>query len=73
MSTLKSIWPTPFKIKKGDVASLIIQLVIFVGWVISLLSAIPVLGLIFKLVGALVEIYGIVGIVLCVLVFVGVL
>ena len=79
MSTLKTIWPTPFKIKKGDVASLIIQLVIFVvvcavvGWVISLLSAIPVLGLIFKLVGALVEIYGVVGIVLCVLVFVGVL
>ena len=79
MSTLKTIWPTPFKIEKGNVASLIIQLVIFlvvcavVGWLIGLLSGLPLLGVIFTLLGSLMEIYSVVGIVLCVLVFLGVL
>ena len=75
MNVLKRFWPTTFKVEKGNVASLIIQLVIFlvvcavVGWLIALLSEIPVIGVIFGLVGALFEIYGIVGIVLCVLNF----
>ncbi len=77
MDMLRKIWPTPFKIKEKDVASFIIQLVIFlvitavIGWVISLLAGIKIIGLIFALVGSLMEIYGIVGIVLCVLKFLG--
>ena len=77
MDMLKLIWPTPFKIEKGNVVSLIIQLVIFlvicavIGWVIALLAGIPILGIIFGLVGTLMEIYGLVGIVLCVLQFLG--
>ena len=78
MDFLKSLWPTPFKIKKGELASFLIQLVIFVvicavvGVLFNVLGAIPILGTIFVVFGSLVEIYGIVGIVLCVLKFAGV-
>ena len=77
MDTLKKLWPTPFKIKEKDIASFLIQLVIFVvicavvGWLIGILAGIPIIGIIFSLLGALVEIYGLVGIVLCVLKFIG--
>ncbi len=77
MDTLKKLWPTPFKIKEKDIASFIIQLVIFlvicavIGWLISILAGIPIIGIIFSLLGAIVEIYGLVGIVLCVLKFIG--
>ena len=75
MDLLKKIWPTPFKVEKGNIVSLIIQLVIFlvicavVGWLIGVLAGIPVIGIIFSLLGSLMEIYGLVGIVLCVLKF----
>ena len=78
MQFLRSLWPTPFKIKKGDVISLIVQLVIFlvvcavVGWLIGILAGIPILGIIFTLLGSLMEIYSLVGIVLCVLKFLGI-
>lgn len=78
MDILRKIWPTPFKIQEKNVASLIIQLVIFlvicavVGWLIGILAAIPVLGIIFSLIGGLMEIYSTVGIVLCVLKFLGI-
>jgi len=77
MSTLKTVWPTPFRIQKGNTASFITQLVIFlvvcavVGWLIGLLSHLPLIGLLFALLGALLELYSTVGIVLCILVFVG--
>ncbi len=77
MDTLKKLWPTPFKIKEKDIASFIIQLVIFlvicavIGWLISILAGIPIIGIIFSLLGAIVEIYSLVGIVLCVLKFIG--
>ena len=79
MDILRKFWPTPFKVQKGDIASFIIQLVIFVvicavvGWAISLLAGIPVIGIIFTLAGSLMEIYGLVGIVLCVLKFLGII
>ncbi len=75
MDLLKKIWPTPFKVEKGNIVSLLIQLVIFlvicalVGWLIGLLAGIPVIGIIFSLLGSLMEIYGLVGIVLCILKF----
>ncbi len=73
MDLLKKLWPTPFQVKPKDIASLLIQGVIFlvvcavVGWLIGILAGIPIVGLIFGLVGALLEIYGLVGIVLCIL------
>ncbi|MBR6825851.1 MAG: hypothetical protein IKM59_04810 [Oscillospiraceae bacterium] len=77
MDLLKKLWPIPFAIQKGDVVSLVVRLVIFliactvVGWLIGFLAGIPILGIIFGLVGSLLEIYSIVGIVLCVLKFLG--
>lgn len=77
MDILKKLWPTPFKIKEKDITSFLIQLVIFVvicaviGWLIGVFASIPVLGLIFKLIGAVIEVYGLVGIVLCVVKFLG--
>lgn len=78
MDVLKKFWPTPFKIKKGDLVSFLVQLIIFivvcavVGWLLGLLSAIPIIGLIFGLIGALLELYSVVGIILCILVFIGI-
>ena len=75
MDFIKKLWPTPFKIKKGDIASLLIQGIIFLvicavlGWLIGLLAKIPVLGVIFGLVGSLMGVYSLVGLVLCVLKF----
>lgn len=77
MDSLKKIWPTPFRIKEKDITSFLVQLIIFVvicaiaGAVIGLLAHIPLIGIIFSIIGALVEVYGLVGIVLCVLKFVG--
>ena len=79
MDFLKTLWPTPFKIKEKDVTSFIVQLIIFivvcavVGLLIGILAKIPLIGIIFSLFGALVELYGLIGIVLCILQFVGVL
>ena len=78
MDLLKKIWPTPFKVEKGNIVSLIIQLVIFLvicavgGFVIGLLSGMPIVGWLFSLLGSLVDLYGFVGIVLAILKFVGV-
>ena len=78
MDLLKKYWPTPFKIKTKDLTSFLVQLIIFVvvcavvGVLMGVLGGIPILGILFKLVGALVEIYSVVGIVLCILKFIGV-
>lgn len=78
MDMLKKYWPTPFKIKEKDIKSFVIQLLIFVvicaviGWLISVLAGIPIIGIIFSIIGALFELYGLVGIVLCVLQFLGI-
>ncbi|MBR6677046.1 MAG: hypothetical protein IKL24_06925 [Clostridia bacterium] len=77
MDLVKKIWPTAFMTKKNDVVSLIIQLVILLvvcavaGLIIGFLQAIPVVGIIFTLVGSLLGIYSLVGIILCILVFLG--
>jgi len=78
MHFLKKFWPAPFNIAEKDVKSFIINLLIFVvvcavlGWLIGLLAGIPIIGIIFSLVGAVFEIYGLVGIILCILKFLGV-
>ena len=78
MSLLKTLWPTPFRVKKGDVLSLVIQLIIFivicavVGYLIGVLAGVPIIGIIFSIIGGLMELYGLIGIVLCVLKFFGI-
>jgi len=77
MDFLKKFWPTPFKIKDKDVASFVIQLILFivvcavVGFLIGILASLPIIGIIFSLIGGLVELYGFIGIILCILKFLG--
>jgi len=77
MDYLKMIWPTPFKVQEKDVVSLVKQLVIFLvvcaigSLLIGLLAGIPVVGFIFVILGGLIDIYSLVGIVLAVLKFLG--
>lgn len=77
MDYMKKIWPTPFHIKEKDFASFVIQLLIFivvcavVGILIGVLAKIPIIGLIFSIAGSLMELYGLIGIILCVLKFLG--
>lgn len=79
MEMLQKLWPTPFKVKKGDVGSLLIQLVIFlalciiIGFALGLLWWVPIVNIIAGVLGALLELYGLVGIVLCLLKFFDVL
>lgn len=78
MDLLKKFWPTPFKIKEKDLASFLIQLIIFivivavVGFLIGILADLPIIGIIFSIAGSLIGVYNIVGIVLCVLRFLGI-
>ena len=77
MDMIKKLWPWALKAK--DVKSLVITIVICIvadfvcGLVLGLLGAIPLIGIIFKLVGWVVGIYFLVAIVLAVLNFLGVL
>lgn len=77
MDMLKKFFPHAFK--ATEVKAFIISLVIYClidivcGFVIGLLAKIPVLGIIFSLIGSLVGLYALVGVVLSILVFVKVL
>ncbi len=79
MDFLRTLWPTPFKIKKGDLSSFIVQLIIFIvvcavfGILIGVLAKLPIIGIIFGAIGGLIELYSVVGIVLCVVQFLGLL
>ena len=71
MDMLKKYFPFSFKAK--DVKDLVINIVIYLvvsivgGWVLGLIGAIPVIGLIADLIGALLGLYCLVGIVLALL------
>lgn len=79
MNFLRTLWPIPFKVKKGSFISLIWKLIVFLvvtfifGLLIGLLANIPVIGIIFSIIGGLMDLYCIIGIILCLLVFFGVL
>ena len=79
MDLLKTIWPTPFKVKSKDVTSLVVQLVIFVlvcvvaSVLIAILAKLPIIGWIIGIVGGLIDLYGVVGVVLAILKFCDVL
>lgn len=74
MDLLKKLFPISFKYV-GDVAKLIIGILIYIvgdiiaGVVIGLLASIPVIGIIFSLIGSLVGLYCLAGIVIQLLVF----
>lgn len=71
MDMLKKFFPFSFKSK--DVKDLVINIVVYllasilVGWVLGLLSGIPILGVLFSLIGSLFGLYCLVGAVLAVL------
>ena len=77
MDMVKKFFPNAFKAK--DLSTFIVAQVIYAlidvgcGFVIGLLAKIPVLGIIFSLLGSIVGLYALVGIVLSILVFVKVL
>ena len=77
MDIIKKLWP--WALKAADVKSLVITIVVCIvadfvcGLVIGLLSAIPLIGVLFSIVGWVVGVYFLVGIVLAVLNFLGVL
>ena len=79
MDFLKKVWPTPFKIEKRNLSSFLVHLILLIvvcaviGILIGVLARIPVVGILFGLVGSLVELYSIVGVVLCFLVYFDVL
>ena len=77
MDILKKYFPHAFK--ATELSAFIITLIVYAlidvvcGFVIGLLAKIPIVGIIFSLIGSLVGIYALVGIVLAVLVFTKVL
>ena len=79
MDFLRQWWPTPFKIKKANLVSFIVQLLIFVlicaviGWLMGILGKIAIVGFIFRIIGWFMEIYGFVGIILCIGKFLGII
>ena len=79
MDLIKKIWPTPFKIKQGNLVSFLVQLLIFliicavVGWLFTVLSKIAVVGVVFYFVGGLMGLYCIIGAILCILKFLGII
>ena len=77
MDTLKKIFPHAFKATelKAFIVSLIIYILIDIvcGFVIGLLAKIPLIGIIFSILGSIVGLYALIGIVLAILVFVKVI
>lgn len=77
MDMIKKVFPHAFK--ANELKSFIIVLVIYLlidivcGFVIGLLAKLPILGIIFSLLGSVVGLYALIGIILSVLVFVKVI
>ena len=78
MNLFKALWPMPFKIKKGKFWSFIFRtlafalLCAFAIGAMGMLSHIKFIGDVTAVLGIIAELYGIIGIVLCVLVFFGI-
>ena len=76
---LRTLWPIPFKVKKHHLGSFLWRLICFIvvaalfGILMGVLANIPVVGIIFSIVGSLMDAYCVVGVVLCILKFVGVI
>ncbi len=77
MDTIKKFWPIPFKVTKGDTSSFIVNLIVFIvicaigGIAIGVLNMlVPFLSVIWWILGSLLELYGFIGIILCIIRFV---
>ena len=74
---LKKYFPRAYKSK--DLGSFIVSLIIYAlidivcGFIIGLLAKLPIIGIIFSLLGSLIGLYALVGIILSILVFVKIL
>ena len=74
MDILKKLYPHAFKAK--ELTPFIIALLVYVvidvvcGFVIGLLAKIPLIGIIFSLLGSVVGLYALVGVIMSILVFV---
>ncbi len=74
MDMLKKFFPNAFK--ATELKSFVMALVVYVlvdivcGFVIGLLAKIPLLGIIFSILGSVVGLYALIGIILSILVFV---
>ena len=77
MDNVKKLFP--FAYKANEPTAFIVALVIYVlidvvcGLVISLLAKIPIIGIVFSILGSVIGLYALIGIILSVLVFVKVL
>lgn len=77
MDLLKKLFPLSFKV--SEVKDLVISIIVYAlidvvcGVLIGLLAKIPLIGILFSLVGTLIGIYATAGIVLAILVFVKVI
>ena len=77
MDILKKYFPIAFRAK--ELAAFITALIVFVlidvlcGLVIGLLAKLPIIGIIFSALGAIIGLYALVGIILSILVFVKVI
>ena len=75
MDILKKVFPFAFNCKKGDVAGLVIAILIFLvigvigGFIIGLCAHIPVVNILCGIAGALVDLYAVGGIVLALLTY----
>ncbi len=73
MAIMKKVWPLAFSVEKKNVQQLVIQLIVHIvacaiaGILIGILVHIPVLGILIGLLGGLVDLYGLIGIVICLL------
>lgn len=72
MDTLKNLFPLSFN-KTDDIAGAIVAILIYVvvgaviGFLIGIVAKIPLIGLVFSLLGTLVEIYVFAGVVIAIL------
>ncbi len=78
MDFFRKLWPTPFNVQRGSLLSFLITLLIFVvvcaiaGFIIGLLSGLPIVGFVFAFLGGLMELYGGIGAIICILRFFGI-
>lgn len=78
MDFVKMLWPTPFNIKEKDLTSFVVQLIVFaiviivasvLMWVLAFL---PIIKVVVWLLGGLLDVYAVVGVILCILKFLGI-
>lgn len=79
MDMLKPFFPFAFNFKAKDVTGLIVSIIIHflggavIGAILGFLALVPIIGILFGILGTVVGLYSLAGIVFAILVFCGVL